>query len=69
MNARLICLLACFLLLVTALPAPAQTARVEVVEINAEKNRLRLKTTCSNQDGTLVIDGEATVMPPKAPKG
>ncbi|HBJ76203.1 MAG TPA: enoyl-CoA hydratase, partial [Syntrophaceae bacterium] len=27
------------------------TARVEVLELLAEKNRVRLKTTCSNQDG------------------
>jgi 3-hydroxybutyryl-CoA dehydratase len=44
------------------------TARVEVVEVIAEKNRIRLKTTCTNQDGTLVLDGEAVVSPPKAPK-
>lgn len=41
------------------------TARVEVMEIDAEKKRVRLKTTCENQEGTLVIDGEALVMPPK----
>ena len=44
------------------------TARAEVVEIIAEKNRIRLKTTCTNQDGTVVLDGEAVVSPPKAPK-
>jgi 3-hydroxybutyryl-CoA dehydratase len=44
------------------------TARVEVVEIVSEKNRVRLKTTCSIQDGTQVLDGEALVSPPKAPK-
>jgi len=44
------------------------TARVEVVEVVAEKNRVRFKTTCSNQDGKVVLDGEALVMPPKAPK-
>lgn len=44
------------------------TARAEVVEIIIEKNRIRLKTTCSNQDGTIVLDGEAWVSPPKAPK-
>jgi 3-hydroxybutyryl-CoA dehydratase len=43
------------------------TARVEVVEAIVEKNRLRLKTTCTNQDGVLVLDGEALVSPPKAP--
>ena len=42
------------------------TARVEVIEIIAEKNRVRLKTSCSNQDGKVVLDGEAVVSPPKA---
>ena len=41
------------------------TARAEIIEIIAEKNRVRLKTTCVNQDGTLLVDGEATVSPPK----
>ena len=42
------------------------TALVEVIEVIAEKNRLRLKTTCTNQEGTVVLDGEAMVSPPKA---
>ena len=42
------------------------TAKVEVIEIIAEKNRVRLKTTCTNQEGTVVLDGEAMVSPPKA---
>ncbi|GLI34645.1 MaoC family dehydratase [Desulforhabdus amnigena] len=41
------------------------TARVEVIEIIAEKKRIRLKTTCANQEGTLVLDGEAIVSPPR----
>jgi 3-hydroxybutyryl-CoA dehydratase len=44
------------------------TARIEVIERNPEKNRLRMKTTCTNQEGTVVVDGEAVVMPPKAKK-
>jgi 3-hydroxybutyryl-CoA dehydratase len=44
------------------------TARVEVIELIAEKNRARLKTTCTNQDNVVVLDGEALVMPPKTPK-
>ena len=44
------------------------TARVEVVEVNAEKNRVTLRTTCANGEGTLVVDGEALVSPPKAPR-
>ena len=45
------------------------TARVEVVEITPEEKRVRLRTTCVNQDGTIVLDGEAIVSPPKAKKG
>jgi len=44
------------------------TARVEVLELNIEKNRVRLKTTCSNQDGVSVLEGFGWVSPPKAPK-
>ncbi len=43
------------------------TARVEVVE-KLEKSRLKLRTTCTNQDGTLLVDGQAMVTPPKAPR-
>ncbi len=44
------------------------TARAEVIEIVEEKNRVRLKTTCCNQTGTVVVDGLALVMPPKTNK-
>ena len=44
------------------------TARVEVIEIMDEKNRVRLKTVCVNQEGTQVLDGEAVISPPKSPK-
>ena len=40
------------------------TARAEVLEVNPEKNRVRLKTTCAIQDGTTVLDGNAVVSPP-----
>ena len=42
------------------------TATVEVLEKNEEKNRATLKTVCTNQDGKVVLEGEATVMPPTA---
>jgi len=42
------------------------TARVEVLEIMDDKNRIRVRTSCTNQDGTKVLDGEAIVSPPKA---
>lgn len=38
------------------------TARVEVLEITAAKRRLRLATTCRNQNGEVVVEGEAVVM-------
>jgi 3-hydroxybutyryl-CoA dehydratase len=44
------------------------TGRVEVTELIAERNRVRLKTSCTNQDGITVLDGEALVSPPKALK-
>jgi len=37
------------------------TAHVEVVSLNDEKQRVALKTTCINQDGKVVVDGEALV--------
>lgn len=40
-------------------------AVVEVIEKDAEKKRVIFKTQCIKSDGTLVIDGSATVMPPK----
>ncbi len=39
------------------------SARVEVIEVNREKNRVRMKTVCSNQRGEEVLTGEALVMP------
>ncbi len=40
------------------------TTTAEVVELFVEKNRVRLKTTCTNQEGTLVTDGEALMLAP-----
>lgn len=37
------------------------TTTVEVLEL-MPKNRVRLSTTCRNQDGQTVLEGEATVM-------
>jgi acyl dehydratase len=42
------------------------TARVEVLEVMAERNRVRLQTVCTNQHGDPVLVGEAWVMPPPA---
>lgn len=41
------------------------TAKVTVIEIIEGKNRVILETTCTNQEGTLLLDGRATVSPPK----
>ncbi len=41
-------------------------AEVEVIEIFPEKNQVKLKTCCFNQQNEIVMDGEALVMPPKA---
>jgi len=44
------------------------TARVEVTQIQSEKNRITLRTTCTNHENTLVMDGEAMISPPKKAK-
>ena len=44
------------------------TAQVEVTEILLEKKQARLKTTCINQEGTKILDGEAIVSPPRPTK-
>lgn len=40
------------------------TARVEIVELIAEKGRMRLTTVCRNQHDEVVVEGEALVIPP-----
>jgi len=42
------------------------TASVEVVDL-LEKNRVRLKTTCINQEGVMVLEGEALVIASREP--
>lgn len=41
------------------------TAKVEVLQVLKEGKRLRLKTQVINQNGTVVVDGEAIVIPPR----
>ena len=41
------------------------TARAEVIEVTRERNRLRLRTVCTNQRGDEVLTGEALIMPSK----
>lgn len=40
-------------------------AEAEVIAVDREKCLVFLKTTCTNQTGKVVIEGTATVMPPK----
>lgn len=40
-------------------------AQVEVIEKKEEKNIIKLKTICTNQKEKIVLEGIATVMPPK----
>ncbi|KUK52555.1 MAG: putative acyl dehydratase [Desulfotomaculum sp. 46_296] len=47
-------------------PQDTVRAAVEIVEIIEERNRVHLKTTCTNQKGEVVLNGEALVMPPRA---
>jgi len=39
------------------------TVRVKVLELIPDKKRARLETTCLNQNGQVVVSGEAQVMP------
>lgn len=39
------------------------TVRVQVEDVNIERNRITLQTTCMNQNGVTVIKGEALVLP------
>lgn len=38
--------------------------RVQVFQKLDDKKRIKLKTTCTNQDGTTVIEGEALILVP-----
>jgi len=40
-------------------------ATAEVVHVDREKNRVKLRTTVTNQEEVRVLDGEATISPPK----
>ncbi len=41
------------------------TARVEVIELDSERRRARLATTCIDQEGRTVLDGEASLLVPE----
>ncbi len=44
------------------------TASVEVIEKDVEKNRILMRTVCTNQNGETVIAGQALLSPPKLAK-
>lgn len=46
-------------------PGDTITARVEVIELIAARRRVRLATSCRNQLGEPVLEGEATVLVPE----
>ena len=46
-------------------PGDAITARVEVIELTAARRRVRLATSCRNQHGEPVLEGEATILAPE----
>lgn len=46
-------------------PGDTVTARVEVIEVIAARRRVRLATTCRNQHGEPVLEGEATILVPE----
>ncbi len=41
------------------------TARVEVTELVPDRRRVRLATTCTDQEGRTVLEGVATVLVPR----
>ncbi len=41
------------------------TATAEVIEIGPKRKTAKLKTTCTNQDGIVVLEGEATISLPR----
>lgn len=41
------------------------TAKATATEVNQEKNRVILQTQCLNEDGDVVLDGQAVVSPRK----
>lgn len=43
-------------------PGDTVTASVEVVSVRPDKPILTLSTTCTNQDGTIVLEGEAVIL-------
>ena len=49
-------------------PGDTVTAAVEVVSVRADKPIMRLRTTCTNDRGEAILDGEATVLHEPQPR-
>ncbi|WP_249871733.1 MaoC family dehydratase [Oceanobacillus saliphilus] len=45
------------------------TARAEVMELDEDNRLITLKTTCKNQNGSIVLDGEGVMKLPKKERG
>ena len=43
-------------------PGDEVTATVEIIKVRPDKPIITLETTCTNQDGELVLDGEAIIL-------
>jgi 3-hydroxybutyryl-CoA dehydratase len=43
-------------------PGDTLTAKVRVLEVRQDKPIVKFETTCENQDGTLILTGEALVL-------
>jgi acyl dehydratase len=43
-------------------PGDTLTAKVRVLEVRQDKPIVKLETTCENQEGTLILTGEAVVL-------
>ena len=43
-------------------PGDTVSARAEVIDLDAKRRRVKLRTTCSNQRGETIADGEAVML-------
>ena len=43
-------------------PGDTVHARAEVTDLDAKRRRVKLRTTCTNQRGEMIADGEAVML-------
>jgi 3-hydroxybutyryl-CoA dehydratase len=48
-------------------PGDTVTARAEIIDLDAGRRRVKLRTTCSNQRGEVLADGEAVMLIDEVP--